>query len=177
MVYCPIFPYVSCDMTTRFEIEDLHLAPSRDALLDLNNASARETSLLTSERFDQLIGWARLALFVPPSAALLLAFEQSDDYDGEHFLWFRGRFDKFLYIDRVIVAERYRRHGIGRLLYAHLLERAVQLGHTRVVCEVNLDPPNPVSDEFHAALGFVEVGRATIDNGAKTVRYLAANLL
>ncbi|MBR0987426.1 GNAT family N-acetyltransferase [Bradyrhizobium liaoningense] len=163
-------------MSTQFEIEDLHREPKRGALLHLNNASARETSLLTPERFDRLIGSARLALFVQPSAALLLAFEQSDDYDGGHFLWFRGRFDRFLYVDRVIIAEAYRRHGIGRLLYAHLLERAGGLGHTRVVCEVNLDPPNPVSDRFHAALGFVEVGRATIDNGAKTVRYLAANL-
>ncbi|WP_035684010.1 GNAT family N-acetyltransferase [Bradyrhizobium sp. Cp5.3] len=163
-------------MSEGFEIEDLHGVSGRDALLRLNNASARETSLLTPERFDQLIGCARLALVVRPAAALLLAFEQSDCYDGGHFLWFRDRFDKFLYVDRVIVAEEHRRRGMGSLLYAHLLKRAVELGHSRVVCEVNLDPPNPVSDRFHAALGFAEVGRAIIEDGSKTVRYLAANL-
>lgn len=163
-------------MPVQFEIEKLHDLPTREALLRLNNASARETSLLTPERFDQLIQAARVALVVPPAAALLLAFEQSDEYDGGHFLWFRRRFDKFLYVDRVVVAEEHRRHGLGRLLYPSVFSRAAQLGHTCVVCEVNLEPPNSASDRFHAALGFSEVGRATIDNGAKTVRYLAVNL-
>jgi len=62
------------------------------------------------------------------------------------------------------------------MLYAHAFRLAIQLGHTTIACEVNLQPPNPISDKFHAALGFEEVGRATIDNGAKTVRYLAATL-
>lgn len=62
------------------------------------------------------------------------------------------------------------------MLYADVFSRAVQLGHTSVVCEVNFQPPNPTSDNIHAALGFEEVGRATIDNDAKAVRYLAAIL-
>jgi predicted GNAT superfamily acetyltransferase len=142
----------------------------------VGNASARETSLLSADRFDRLIGWASVALFVPPAKAFLLAFAQSDAYDGGHFLWFRSRLDKFLYIDRVVVADEHRRCGLGRLLYAEVFKRAVQLGHTRVVCEVNLEPPNLVSDQFHAAQGFEEIGRAVVDSGAKTVRYLAASV-
>jgi len=138
--------------------------------------SARETSLLTSERFDQLIRSARLALFIPPAAALLLAFEDTDDYDGSHFLWFRGKPDRFLYVDRVVVAEEWRRHGLARMLYEDLFKRAICLGHSRIVCEVNVQPPNPESDKFHEALGFEEIGRATINDGAKTVRYLAVDL-
>ncbi len=160
----------------QMKILDLHDEPHRDALLALNNASVAETSLLTAERFDQLVGTARVALFCPPAAALLLAFEQSDDYHGRHFLWFRSHLHSFLYIDRVIVAEEYRRQGLGRMLYADVFSRAIQLGHTSVACEVNSQPPNPTSDNFHAALGFEEVGRATIDNGAKAVRYLTATL-
>jgi predicted GNAT superfamily acetyltransferase len=38
-----------------------------------------------------------------------------------------------------------------------------------------LDPPNPVSDAFHRALGFTEIGRAALANG-KTVRYLEREL-
>jgi uncharacterized protein len=45
-----------------------------------------------------------------------------------------------------------------------------------VVCEVNSDPPNPVSDAFHLAMEFIEVGRAAIRQGSKTVRYLAREL-
>jgi uncharacterized protein len=155
------------------DVHDLHTEhAAREALLRINNASAVEISLLSQERFDQLIGAARIATFIQPSAAFLLAFEHSDIYDGGHFQWFQRRFDKFIYIDRVVVSEQYRRHGLGRTLYADLLERAEKLGHTAIVCEVNALPPNPVSDRFHAAHGFSEVGTATFDNGAKTVRYL-----
>jgi predicted GNAT superfamily acetyltransferase len=163
-------------MSSTFEINDLHGQLWRyEELRRVNNSSARETSLLSAERFDQLISSARVALFVPPGVAFLLAFEQSDDFDGGHFRWFRSRFDKFLYVDRVVVAEEHRQQGLGRMLYAEVFGRAIEFGHTRVVCEVNFQPPNPVSDKFHEALGFKEVGRATMEDGTKTVRYLAAS--
>jgi predicted GNAT superfamily acetyltransferase len=163
-------------MSGQFRIGNLRDEPARDCLLDLNNRNAGATSLLTPERFALLIDLAGVALCVPPAAGLLLAFEDTDDYDGGHFLWFRSQFDRFLYIDRIVIAENCRRHGLARMLYDEVFERARRLGHSRIVCEVNLEPPNPISDHFHAALGFQEVGRATINDGAKTVRYLAAHL-
>jgi uncharacterized protein len=42
--------------------------------------------------------------------------------------------------------------------------------------EVNIEPPNPVSEAFHVAMGFDGVGQATIHNGAKTVRYFEKTL-
>jgi predicted GNAT superfamily acetyltransferase len=45
-----------------------------------------------------------------------------------------------------------------------------------VVYEVNARPPNRESDAFHAALGFVEVGSASIHNDSKIVRYLLRTL-
>jgi hypothetical protein len=38
-------------------------------------------------------------------------------------------------------------------------------GLTHLVCEVNLDPPNPVSLNFHTKLGFVEVGVLVTQDG------------
>jgi|tagenome__1003787_1003787.scaffolds.fasta_scaffold10196244_1 predicted GNAT superfamily acetyltransferase len=35
-------------------------------------------------------------------------------------------------------------------------------GHERVFCELNSRPPNPGSDGFHLALGFAEIGTATV---------------
>ena len=155
------------------DVSDLHDKRStRAGLLSVNNASARETSLLTPEKFDRMISAASVATFVEPDAAFLLAFAQHDDYDGRHFLWFRARYDRFLYIDRVVVTERHRRSGLGRRLYADLFRRADQLGHANITCEVNTQPPNPTSDAFHANQGFDEVGSATVDDGSKTVRYL-----
>ena len=154
-------------------VKDLHGEEAAVAeLLGVNNANARETSLLTRERFDMMIAAAPVAVFIEPGAAFLLAFAQGSDYDGGHFLWFRDRLPSFLYIDRVVVAEAHRRRGLGRLLYADLFRRARGLGHSSIVCEVNSLPPNPISDAFHKAQGFEQIGTATIDGGAKTVRYL-----
>ena len=152
------------------------ILPPREELLRVNNANARETSLLTREKLDRMIASARVATFIEPGVAFVLAFEQSDDYDGGHFLWFRNRFDRFLYIDRVVVAHGHRRFGLGQALYADLFERAGRLGHSNIVCEVNAQPPDPISDKFHAAQGFAEVGKVTFDGGAKTVRYLLRRL-
>jgi hypothetical protein len=44
-------------------------------------------------------------------------------------------------------------------------------------CGINTDPPNPASGAFHAAFKFEEVGRSTIHQGSKSVRYLAFALL
>ena len=71
-----------------------------------------------------------------------------------------------------MVASSARGRGYARLLYRDLFDQASKARHERVVCEVNARPPNPESDAFHAALGFVEVGSARIHNDSKTVRYL-----
>jgi predicted GNAT superfamily acetyltransferase len=78
-----------------------------------------------------------------------------------------------VYIDRVMVSPLMRGRGYARALYLNLFACARRKGHTLVVCEVNTDPPNSVSDAFHLAMEFTEVGRVAIHRGSKTVRYLA----
>ncbi len=36
--------------------------------------------------------------------AFLIAFDQDADYDSPNFLWFRERFERFVYVDRIAVA-------------------------------------------------------------------------
>jgi uncharacterized protein len=151
-------------------ITPLHAAT--EALLALNNDDAFQLSTLSLAEFDQLVHESFYSATTAASDALLIAFDQSSRYDGVNFLWFRARYDRFVYVDRVVVAPAARGRGYARALYTDLFQRAKSAGHHRIVCEVNLDPPNPVSDAFHASLNFSEVGRASIYNGAKTVRYL-----
>jgi predicted GNAT superfamily acetyltransferase len=110
------------------------------------------------------------------STPFLLAFDQDARYDSPNFLWFRARYPRFVYVDRIVVASSARGRGHARRLYDDLFEHARRAGQERVVCEVNTIPPNPESDALHAALGFVEVGTATIHGGSKTVRYLERRL-
>ena len=142
------------------------------AVLALNTQHASELSLLSPERLEQLVGMAFHARRIGGAVdAFLIAFDQDADYDSPNFLWFRARYPRFVYVDRIAVAASARGRGLARLLYEDLFAVARQAGHTIVTCEVNAEPPNPASDAFHAALGFREVGNAAIHGGAKTVRY------
>lgn len=142
-------------------------------VLALNNEHARELSWLERDRLVELVARAFLARRIGAVEAFLLAFDQDADYDSPNFLWFRGRYPRFVYVDRIVVARSARGRGHARRLYDDLFRHALGAGHERVVCEVNREPPNPASDAFHAALGFGEVGLAAIHDGAKTVRYLS----
>jgi hypothetical protein len=150
--------------------------PLADALLALNNEHAQELSWLTPERLTHLLRQAFFARRMAHADAFLLAFDQDADYDSPNFLWFRDRYPRFVYVDRIVVAASARGRGLARLLYRELFEQATCAGHVQIVCEVNSDPPNPASDAIHAALGFIEVGSAAIHDGTKTVRYLARRL-
>lgn len=147
-----------------------------DAVLALNNAHAKELSWLEPVRLQYLVGHAFLARRIGALDAFLLAFDQDDPYDSPNFLWFRDRFTRFVYVDRIVVATHARGRRLARELYRDLFEQAALAGHQRVVCEVNTRPPNPASDAFHASLGFAEVGHASIHSGAKDVRYLVRDL-
>jgi predicted GNAT superfamily acetyltransferase len=142
------------------------------ALLALNNDHAVELSWLEPERLTHLVGEAFVARRVGMADALLLTFDHTANYDSPNFLWFRERYPAFVYVDRVVVADAARGRGLARRLYDDLFAAAKAAGHERIVCEVNSDPPNPASDAFHAALGFVPVGTAQIHGGKKTVTYL-----
>ena len=156
------------------ELRDLKVAP----LTALNNEHARETSWLSEDGFSQLVDmafYARGIAWPESPAAILIAFDQDALYLNPNFEFFRARHPRFVYIDRLITAAAARRKGLARRLYEDLFKAARSAGHTVVGCEVNLDPPNPGSDAFHARIGFVEVGRAQLNNG-KTVRYLELDL-
>ena len=146
------------------------------AVLALNNAHAEELSWLEAARLSELVARAFHARRIGDIEAFLLAFDQDADYDSPNFLWFRTRYPRFVYVDRIAVAASARGRGHARKLYDDLFATARAAGFGIVVCEVNADPPNPASDAFHAALGFSEVGQAAIHDGKKTVRYFARSL-
>ncbi len=145
------------------------------AVLALNAAHVAETSPLDEAALRALRDQACLAAAVTGPeglSAFLIALDQDAAYASPNFRWFRERYPRFVYVDRIVTAPAARGRGLARALYEELFARAHAEGHVRIACEVNCLPPNPGSDAFHAALGFSEVGRAEIHGGAKTVRYL-----
>ena len=146
-----------------------------ETLLKLNNEHAIQTSLLDHSRLERMVSIAFFSRTIESKQALLLAFDQSSDYDSINFRWFRERYPRFIYIDRIIVAASERGNGIARSMYADLFVEARVRGQDVITAEVNHLPPNPGSDAFHAALGFAEVGRGSPVPG-KEVRYLIKTL-
>lgn len=151
------------------------LASNAAAVLNLNNRHAIEMSLLDASKLQSLIREAFYARAIGEVDAFLLAFDQDAKYDSPNFAWFKRRLDRFVYVDRVAVSQQVRGRGYARRLYRDLAGRAADAGRDRIVCEVNLAPPNPASDELHRSMGFVELGRAETAEGSKVVRYLTAS--
>ena len=143
----------------------------QEALRTLNNVNARETSFLTEEDWRTLVAGSFAATCTTGAAALQIAVDQDAQSRSANFKWFQARRRRFVYVDRIVVSERCRGQGVATCLYRDLFECARKAGHDRIVCEVNLDPPNPGSDSFHEKMGFMEVGRAELEPGGRTVRY------
>lgn len=146
------------------------------AILALNNANAQELSWLEPAALHALLAQAFHVEVVGDAEAFLLALDHTAIYDSPNYIWLKARYDRFVYVDRVVVAAAARGRGLARTMYEDLFGRARAAGHEMVVCEVNLDPPNPGSDAFHAALGFTPVGQAVLPERGRTVRYLARKL-
>jgi predicted GNAT superfamily acetyltransferase len=104
-------------------------------------------------------------------AGFLFGMTREADYDSPNFLWFRAKYPAFLYVDRLAVSAAYRKKGLGAALYAAAEADAQRLGLPVVCCEVNLQPPNPVSLAFHQRIGFEQVGEQTAEG--KLVAMLA----
>lgn len=146
-----------------------------ESVLALNNAHAEELSFKTAAQFRELITASHVTLAEPMGLALIVAFSDASAYDNPNFTWLKVRYQRFIYIDRVVVNEAARGQGLARRLYAELEKRVVDEKRERLVCEINLDPPNEASDQFHQALGFSPVGSQMFPGG-KTVRYWAREL-
>lgn len=149
---------------------------SLSQVLALNNDHAAELSPLEEAGLARLVRQAFWAGRIGAVDAFLIALDQDAAYGSPNFEWFRARMSRFVYVDRVCVSPDARGRGLARLLYLDLFEKAAVAGHDRVVCEVNVFPPNPASHAFHAALGFVGIGQADINGGVKSVRYFVKEL-
>jgi predicted GNAT superfamily acetyltransferase len=147
--------------------------PLAEKLLFQNNSNAQALSWLEPERLIHLVAEAFFAGRFGEVYGLLIAFDQNADYDSPNFLWFRGRYPRFVYVDRIVVAPEARESGLARRLYLELFRQAELGGHDKIVCEINATPANPESDLFHAALGFTQIGSGLIDGGQRAVRYMS----
>ena len=99
-------------------------------------------------------------------AGFLIVMREGADYTSENYIWFSEQYGKFLYIDRIVIDEKYRRTGLGRYLYDSVFAYAAETDVPVVTAEVDIRPVyNEPSFSFHKEMGFREVGQQIIRGG------------
>ena len=148
-------------------------------LLRLNQESEHFLSPLTPARLGLLFNEAAYRRTVEVNgdvAAFLLAVREGCTYDSPNYRWFVEHYQRFLYIDRVVVSNAFQGQGIGKLLYDDIFAFARQTGAQQLTCEFDIDPPNTASQNFHERYGFMEVGTQLVAGGKKMVSLQAVVL-
>ncbi|HET8765180.1 MAG TPA: GNAT family N-acetyltransferase [Rhodanobacter sp.] len=149
-----------------------------DAVLALNNAAGKSILALDAARlryFFEHADYFRVAEIDGRLAGFLIALREGGDYASPNYRWFGGRYDAFVYIDRIVIANAYRRHGLGRVFYCDVTSFA-EVRVPLLACEVFLEPRNDVVILFHGTYGFQEVGQQRMGDDGPLVSLLAKEL-
>lgn len=148
-----------------------------ERILALNLEFEHYLSPLDRDRLDRLHRQAACRLVVENRGAIeafVLALREGADYDSPNYRWFARRYDRFVYIDRVVVTREVAGRGHASGLYRAVFDHARDNNVARVVCEYDIEPPNEASRRFHDKLGFREVGRQHLYGGARQVSLVSA---
>tara|TARA_B110001452_G_scaffold263289_1_gene264519 strand:- start:688 stop:1167 length:480 start_codon:yes stop_codon:yes gene_type:complete len=136
---------------------------------EINEQGLPGTGQVSHDEMTDLLSLSELPIGVFERDALLgfvLCLVPRTKYGSLNYAWFNQRYEEFLYVDRIAVAEKHRDRGIGTLLYQKVIAYAEQRA-CPVAAEVNLKPPNPGSIRFHHRHNFTEVG--VFEQGEKSV--------
>ena len=137
----------------------------------LNNQAVPNVNLVDLQKlrwFRRVASYFRVAILNDQLVGFLIAIAEDVDYDSVYFRWFTERHSNFLYIDRIVVANRAQRQGVGLALYQDVERYAATLP-ADLVTDVYSAPANEASLSFHHQFGFQLIRTQTVENGTKTV--------
>ena len=149
-----------------------------DAVLALNNAAGRSILALDTSHlryFFEHAEYFRVAEIDGHLAGFLIALREGAHYDSPNYRWFSEHYSQFVYIDRIVIANSYRRHGLGRIFYCDVHSYA-EVRVPLLTCEVFLEPRNDVVVLFHGTYGFQEVDQQQMGTDGPKVSLLARDL-
>jgi uncharacterized protein len=148
-------------------------------ILALNEAWVHYLSPLSEDRLRVLhqdSSYHRVVEVDGSVEAFLLGFSQGRAYDSVNYLWFAQRFERFLYVDRIVVSDKAQGQGLGAMLYKDFFAFARLIHASRITAEFDIDPPNPGSKIFHERFGFREIGTQAVAGGSKWVSLQCAEI-
>src|SRR5581483_691334 len=152
--------------------------PDLDAVLALNNSAGSAILPLDAARlrhFFERADYFRVAEIDGRIAGFLIALREDADHTSSNFRWFRERYARFVYIDRVVIGDGFRGHGLGRVFYSDAQSYAEARAPV-LACEVFLEPRDDIAMLFHGTRGFNEVGQQSMSENGRRVCLLAKQL-
>lgn len=130
-------------------------------VLDLNQRNVEVLSAMDAARLKELLALCDRGDVIEhdgQQAGFVLTFAPGAGYDSHYYRWFTERYaDAFYYLDRIVLDDSFRRLGLGQQAYAEIEAGAAAYG--RMTLEVNVEPPNQASLDFHSRRGYAEVDR------------------
>jgi len=152
-----------------------------DEILQLNNAAVPAVNRLERSDLEWFAEHAHTFLVKPTADGRVAGYMiglhgPGVGYDSLNYRWFSDRYERFVYVDRIVVAETGRGQGMGQELYSEFAARGRAEGHSVMLAEVNIKPRNDISLRFHEQYGFKPVGEQDTEGGAKRVVMLEKRL-
>jgi predicted GNAT superfamily acetyltransferase len=156
----------------KFKVSEFPSHISSEFLKEIYNLNQEHTpevgSLSSIEYLQELIKLSSNNFYISfknKIIGFMICFREESEYKSKNYKFFTKNKSKFLYIDRIAVKSDYRRNGIGRSLYALISSIAIDK-EIPLCCEVNIQPLNQISIDFHENLGFCRVGEFAFDDHA-----------
>ena len=138
-----------------------------DSVLAMNNAAGVGILPMDAAKvrfFWENADYFRVAEVDRLIAGFLIAVSHDAAHDSSNFLWFRERYEKFLYIDRIVIASARRSVGVGRVFYGDVQSFA-EVRYPHLAAEVFIENDNHPALIFHGSFGFREVGQHVMAPG------------
>ena len=137
----------------------------------INQQQVPKVGSVSLEEFINLIKISNISYgFIKKGICLgfVICLRENTNYQSINFKFFKKRHKKFFYIDRIAIANKYQSSGIGSNFYNKLLLLKNEF-NIPICAEVNIDPPNEISINFHRKHGFSEITESTIKEGYSVV--------
>lgn len=124
--------------------------------------------------FAEHAAYFRIAVADGALGGFLVGMRPGTGYESLNYRWFCSNYNDFAYIDRIVVAPDARRQGLAQRFYTDFETHSS--GVPIMTCEVNIQPANESSMQFHTQQGFRQVSSQHTDGGAKEVALLVKEL-
>jgi predicted GNAT superfamily acetyltransferase len=137
------------------------------SIYDLNQANTPEVGSLKSinhlKKLIELSAYNLLVLDDDEIVGFIICMREGSVYRSENYKFFVQKLKKFLYVDRVAIGEQYRRAGLGQAIYENIFIHAAK-NDLPIALEVNTQPVNQPSLNFHEKMGFDKVGAKNFED-------------